>query len=182
MTVSPPITSEPLIQDLNGAAAAALVPVLSDILRDCVEGGASVNFLHPLAPEAAQAFWEGVAAEVRAGRRRLFVARDAQGPAGTVQLIPAPQPNQPHRAEIAKLLVHRRARGAGLGAALMRAAERAALAAGRTLLTLDTEADSAGERLYRRLGWTAFGTVPGYALTPDGRPWPARFFYKTLAA
>jgi GNAT superfamily N-acetyltransferase len=170
------------IRSINGTEAAALVPALSEILRDCVAGGASVNFLRPLPPEAAHAFWEGVAAEVAAGRRLLFLAEDAAGPAGTVQLVPAPQPNQPHRAEVAKLLVHRRARRAGQGAALMEAAEGAALAAGRTLLTLDTEAEGAAERLYRRLGWTPFGTVPGYALTPDGRPWPARFFYKNLAA
>lgn len=182
MNEPPPPPPNSRIRSVGAAEAAALVPALSEILRDCVAGGASVNFLSPLAPEVARGFWEGVAAEVAAGRRLLLVAEDAAGPAGTVQLVPAPQPNQPHRAEVAKLLVHRRARGQGLGAALMREAERAALAAGRTLLTLDTEAGSAGERLYRRLGWTAFGTVPGYALTPDGRPWPACFFYRQLVA
>jgi GNAT superfamily N-acetyltransferase len=158
-------------------------PDLAEILRDCVAGGASVHFRAPPPLPDALAFWRDVAAEVGAGRRLLFVAEDAAGAvSGTVQLLLAQPENQPHRAEIAKLLVHRRARGAGLATALMRAAEAAALRQGRTLLLLDTEAGSPAESLYRRLGWTGFGVVPDYALNPAGTPRPASFFYRRLAA
>ena len=160
-----------------------LLPALAEIMCDCVAGGAAVNFLAPLAPEASLAWWRGVLPDMLAGRRILLVAEDADGaPVGTVQLILAGQPNGAHRADVGKLLVHRRARGAGIGTALMRAVEAAAHAAGRTLLVLDTEAGSGAERLYRRLGWTAFGIVPGYALDTAGRPAAATFFHKPLGA
>ncbi|MGG5812579.1 N-acetyltransferase family protein [Falsiroseomonas sp. CW058] len=169
------------IRPVGGAEAATLVPALADILTDCVAGGASVGFMWPLARARAEAFWRGVAEDVATGARVLLLAEEAGGgPVGTVQLVPAPQENQPHRAEIAKMLVHRRARGRGTGAALMRAAEAAARARGRTLLVLDTEAGSAADRLYRRLGWTHLGTVPRYALMPDGSACPAAFFYRDL--
>jgi len=163
--------------------ADGLVPALAEILLDCVEGGASVGFMAPLARATAEAFWQGVAAGVAAGGRVLFVAEEAPGrPVGTVQLLLAPQENQPHRGEIAKMLVLRRARGRGLGSALLRAAEAEALARGRTLLLLDTDARSAAARMYRRLGWTHLGTVPRYALMPDGSDCPSAFFYKELGA
>jgi GNAT superfamily N-acetyltransferase len=171
------------IRRLSAEQATQLAPDLAEILRDCVAGGASVHFRTPPPLPRAIAFWQEVAAEVGAGRRILFVVEDAGGVvSGTVQLLLAQPENQPHRAEIAKLLVHRRARGSGLATALMQAAEAAALEHGKTLLLLDTEAGSAAERLYRKLGWTGFGVVPDYALDPAGTPRPASFFYRRLAA
>ena len=155
---------------------------LSRVLIDCVEGGSSVSFMHPLTPERADAFWRQVADDVAAGARALLVAEDDAGICGTVQLVLAMPENQPHRAELVKMLVHRRARRHGLGATLMRAAESTARECGRTLLVLDTVTDSAGERLYTRLGWQCLGVVPNYALMPDGAPCDATFFYRALEA
>ncbi len=155
---------------------------LSTLLIDCVEGGASVSFLAPLARDKAADFWRKVAAAVARGERCLLVAedRDDGSLAGTVQLVLDQPENQPHRADLAKMLVHPRARRLGLGAALMQAAEGAARAAGKTLLVLDTASDEA-ERLYARAGWTRVGVIPGYALLPDGRPCDTTYFYKRLA-
>ena len=153
---------------------------LADVLIDCVEGGASVSFMLPMTREKSLAFWRKVADGVARGERVLFVAEDAQGIAGTVQVILDLPENQPHRAEIAKMLVHRRARRQGAGAALMRAAEDAARRAGRTLLVLDT-GDATAARLYERLGWRAAGTVPRYALMPDGDECATTFYYRDLA-
>ncbi|KQP45648.1 acetyltransferase [Pseudorhodoferax sp. Leaf274] len=153
---------------------------LADLLIDCVEGGASVSFMHPLAPERAHAFWRSVAEGVARGERALLVAEDAQGIAGTVQLVLAQPENQPHRADLAKMLVHRRARRLGMGEALMRAAEAVALDCGKTLLVLDTVDGSDAERLYRRLGWQSCGVIPGYALWPQGGLCATHYFYRTL--
>jgi GNAT superfamily N-acetyltransferase len=155
---------------------------LADVLLDCVEGGASVSFMHPLTRERALAFWRRVAAGVAAGERALVVAEDAQGICGTVQLVLDVPENQPHRAEVAKMLVHRRARRHGLGAALMRAAESTARECGRTLLVLDTVTGGTAERLYARLGWMRVGVIPGYALMPDGAPCDTTVFYRQLGA
>ncbi len=155
---------------------------LANVLADCVEGGASVSFMHPLGHDRALAFWRRIADDVRVGKRALIVAEDDAGICGTVQLILDLPENQPHRAELVKMLVHRRARRRGLGETLMRAAEATALECGRTLLVLDTVTDSAGERLYARLGWQRFGVVPNYALMPDGAPSSATFFYRDLAS
>jgi GNAT superfamily N-acetyltransferase len=155
---------------------------LVDVLVDCVEGGASVSFMLPLTRERADAFWRNVAADVAAGARALLVAEDADGICGTVQLVLDLPENQPHRAELVKMLVHHRARRRGLGAALMRAAEAMALDCGRTLLVLDAVTGDAGERLYSRLGWTRVGVIPRYALRPDGRPCATTYFYRDLAA
>jgi GNAT superfamily N-acetyltransferase len=153
---------------------------LSDVLIDCVAGGASVSFMPPLTPQRASAFWRGVAASAACGERVLLVAEDAAGGIiGTVQLILALPENQPHRAEIAKMLVHRRARRHGVGAALLSAAEQAARDAHRTLLVLDTASGDA-ERLYARHGWQRCGQIPGYALFPDGRPCATTIFFKPL--
>jgi GNAT superfamily N-acetyltransferase len=145
-------------------------------------GGASIGFMAPLTREKADAFWWGVTESLEAGERILLVAEDQGSGAivGTVQVVLGQPENQPHRADVAKMLVHRRARRQGLGAALMRAAEDAARAAGKTLLVLDT-AGSDAERLCERLGWTRAGLVPGYALMPDGRPCDTTIFYKTIA-
>ena len=160
----------------------AELDALAQVLVDCVEGGASVSFMHPLSHDRALAFWQRIAQDVRDGKRALIVAEDDAGICGTVQLLLDVPENQPHRAELVKMLVHRRARRHGLGAALMRAAESTALECGRTLLVLDTVTDSAGERLYTRLGWQRLGVVPNYALMPDGAPCDATFFYRALDA
>ncbi len=153
---------------------------LADVLIDCVDGGASVSFMHPLLRDKAVAFWRGVAADAAGGGRVLIVARDAGGIVGTVQVIPASPENQPHRADVAKMLVHRRARRRGIGAALMHAAEEAARAAGKTLLVLDT-ASADAERLYARLGWTFVGVIPDYALWPQGGLCSTNLYYRKLS-
>jgi len=160
----------------------AELDALADVLVDCVEGGASVSFMPPFGHERAFAFWVRIASDVRHGKRALIVAEDDAGICGTVQLVLDLPENQPHRAELVKMLVHRRARRRGLGAALMRAAESTALECGRTLLVLDTVTESAGERLYTRLGWQRVGAIPDYALMPDGVMSSATFFYKNLDA
>lgn len=157
----------------------ATVTALADVLLDCVAGGASVGFLAPLARERAVAFWRRVADGVATGERIVLVAEDGGGICGTVQLVLATMENQPHRADLSKLLVHRRARRHGLGAALVHAAEDEARRRGRTLLVLDTATDGA-ERLYARLGWQRVGTIPGYALMPDGAPCDTRVYYREL--
>ena len=153
---------------------------LTGVLLDCVEGGASVSFMAPLTRERAEAFWRKVAAEVADGGRVVIVAEDAQGICGTVQLILDLPENQPHRADVAKMLVHRRARRLGLGAALMQEAEAAARDHGRMLLVLDTVSGSTAARLYERLGWMRAGEVPDYALYPGGGFCPTTFYYRDL--
>jgi GNAT superfamily N-acetyltransferase len=153
---------------------------LADVLIDCVAGGASVSFMHPLSRERAVVFWRGVAHGVAAGERALLVAEDAAGVCGTVQLVIEQPENQPHRAELSKMLVHRRARRQGLGAALMRAAEATARDCGKTLLVLDT-ASADAERLYERMGWTRVGVIPGYALLPHGGLCGTTVYYRNLA-
>ena len=153
---------------------------LADLLIDCVEGGASVSFMLPLARERALAFWRKVADGVARGERALLVAEDAEGLLGTVQLVLDQPENQPHRAEVSKMLVYRRARRRGIGELLMRAAEQQARERGKTLLVLDTSSPEA-ERLYARTGWTRVGSVPGFALLPRGEPCATTFFYLDLA-
>lgn len=155
---------------------------LVDVLVDCVDGGASVSFMRPFTRERATAFWRDVADGVESAKRVLLVAEDTRGICGTVQLIVDLPENQPHRADLAKMLVHRRARRQGLGAALMRAAEAAATASGKTLLVLDTVTGGDAERLYERLGWRRVGTIPDYALFPDGGFCATTVFYRTLGA
>jgi GNAT superfamily N-acetyltransferase len=153
---------------------------LADVLVDCVDGGASVSFMLPMTRAKALAFWRKVADGAARGERVLLVAADALGIVGTVQVILDQPENQPHRADVAKMLVHRRARRRGVGAALMRAAEDAARGAGKTLLVLDT-ADATAARLYARLGWQAAGTIPRYALLPAGGECATTYFYRSLA-
>jgi len=169
------------IRQLHALSPEALAQ-LAEVLVDCVVGGASVNFLWPLSAAEACAFWERLAPEVEAGTRVLLVAEQAGRIVGTVNLALCWQPNQPHRADVTKLLVARAARARGVGTQLMQAVERAALQAGRSLLTLDTESGSAGERLYERLGWTRLGVIPDFALATYGGLCDATFFYKALAA
>jgi GNAT superfamily N-acetyltransferase len=176
------MTAEPFTLRRLHAVGDAELEALADVLIDCVEGGASVSFMLPLTRERALAFWRRVADDVAAGRRALLVAEDDEGICGTVQLVLDLPENQPHRADLAKMLVHRRARRRGLGAALMRAAESMARDCGRTLLVLDTVTGDAGERLYARLGWTRVGVVPRFALMPDGAPCATTYFYRDLLA
>jgi GNAT superfamily N-acetyltransferase len=161
--------SEPQLEELAG------------VLMDCVEGGASVSFMHPLTRERALGFWRRVAQGVTAGERALLIAEDAQGLCGTVQLIFDLPENQPHRADLAKMLVHRRARRRGLGAALMRAAEATARECGKTLLVLDAVTGGDAARLYEHLGWQRVGDIPDYALFPRGGLCSTTVYYRNLA-
>ena len=170
------------IRPLDADEAQARLPELAGLLVDAVAGGASVNFLAGLTPAAAEAFWRSQLPGLAHGERHLLVALDADGALlGTVVLTLAAQPNAPHRAEIGKMLVHRRARRQGIGRRLLAAAEALAGRLDRTLLLLDTEAGSAGERLYRACGWVAVGVVPDHALRPDGTPAATTMFYRSLA-
>jgi GNAT superfamily N-acetyltransferase len=153
---------------------------LSDLLLDCVEGGASVGFMLPLARERALAFWRGVADGVNVGKRAILVAEDEQGICGTVQLVLDLPDNQPHRADLVKMLVHRRARRKGLAAALLTAAEATARERGKTLLVLDAVTDGDAARLYARMGWVRVGDVPNFALMPDGAACSTTYFYRDL--
>jgi ribosomal protein S18 acetylase RimI-like enzyme len=158
-----------------------LVSMLADVLIDCVEGGASVSFMWPLSRSKALAFWQGVIEAVGRGERILVVAEDAGGEVvGSVQVALNVPENQPHRGDLCKMLVHRRARRLGLGAALLRAAENAAREAGRTLLVLDAVTGGDAERLYSRSGWQRVGVIPGYALFPNGGFCDTTYLYKAL--
>ena len=159
------------------------VQELAALLIDCVEGGASVSFMLPLTRERAQAFWQRVAQSVHNGERALLVAEDEHGAiVGTVQLVLDQPENQPHRADVAKMLVHRRARRQGLGAQLMCVAEDTARDCGKTLLVLDTVTGGDAERLYTRLGWQRVGSIPDYALWPQGGLCATTYFYRQVAA
>jgi GNAT superfamily N-acetyltransferase len=168
------------IEELTQVDSSALEE-LAGVLRDCVEGGASVGFMLPLSRSHALEFWTRVAGHVQAGRRVLLVARDGQGICGTVQLILDLPDNQPHRADVAKMQVHRRARRRGLGAALMRAAEAAARRLGRHLLVLDAVTGGDAARLYERLGWIRVGDIPGYALWPQGGLCSTTYYFRDLS-
>lgn len=153
------------------------------MLVDCVDGNAGVSFMAPMTPEKARSFWQRALQSLARGERIVLVARDAGGGRidGTVQVVLDLPENQPHRGDVAKLLVHRRARRRGIASALMREAEAAARRAGRTLLVLDTVTGGAAEALYAELGWVKVGVIPGYALLPDGAPSATTVFYKNVA-
>ena len=153
---------------------------LCDVLIDCVEGGASVNFMWPMTRAKAERYWEAVAASLSRGERAVVVAEDDRGRImGTAQAVWADAENQPHRADISKMLVSRNARRHGVGALVLAAAERAAFAAGRTLLVLDTASPEA-ERMYERGGWQRVGVVPDYAMWPQGGFCDTVFFWKRI--
>jgi GNAT superfamily N-acetyltransferase len=156
------------------------VDALADLLVDSVNDGASVGFMHPLEKAKAVAFWRRVADGVAAGDRAFLIAEDESGIVGTVHLVLALPENQPHRADLTKMLVHPRARRRGLGAALMAAAEEMARDCGRTLLVLDTVTGSDADRLYARLGWIRVGEIPDFALLSHGGLWGTMVFYKKL--
>jgi GNAT superfamily N-acetyltransferase len=162
------------------AASESELRGLADVLIDCVEGGASVSFMHPLPLSKALDFWRRAAEGAMRGERALLVAEDSSGVIGTVQLLFDQPENQPHRADLSKMLVHRRARKRGVGEALLRAAEDVGRACGKSLLVLDTASGDA-ERLYAKLGWRRCGVIPGYALLPHGGLCDTTVFYRTLS-
>jgi GNAT superfamily N-acetyltransferase len=165
---------------VDATSLEALRPRLGEILIACVHDGASIGFLEPLEPADADAFWQRIERAVADGRCILFAAAEADGTVvGTVQLDVDTLPNQPHRATVSKLLVHPDARRRGVGEALMAGLERAAVDAGRWLLTLDTATDAAA-RLYERMGWALAGDIPDYALNPDGTLTATSFYWKKL--
>ena len=168
------------IRRLGQTEVHAQLDGLAAVLVDCVAGGASVSYLSPFSHEDARAAFDAFAVEVEQGRRLLLAAFANGEVVGTVQVILALPPNQPHRAEIAKLLVHRSARRRGIAELLMERAEAEARAEGKTLLVLDTVTGDKAERLYERLGWTRVGVIPGYALYPDGKRCDTTIFWKAL--
>jgi GNAT superfamily N-acetyltransferase len=168
------------IRALEPNAVDAAASALASVLLDCVEGGASVSFMADLTRDQAEAFWRCAASEARVDGRAVLVAEDGEGVVGVVEVTPAWADNQPHRADIAKMLVHRRARRRGLAEALLRAAEAAAADMAKTLLVLDTVTGGDAERLYARAGWTAVGVIPDYALFPDGRYCNTTVFWKRV--
>lgn len=174
------MTEAVAIEILDATATEAAIPVLAEILRDCVANGASVGFMDWNTAADYERFWRDVMAGVASGQIILFATRNAEGIVGTAQLHLIGKPNQPHRAEIAKVLVHSSARRQGIGEALMRRAEATAREKGRDLLVLDTDEHGAARRLYNRLGWTELGTIPRFALMPDGADCGSTFFYKSL--
>jgi len=172
---------KPRVRRLESVTESELAGLI-DVLVDCVEGGASVNFMLPMTRTKAETYWRTVVASLGRRERALVVAEDEYGEiVGTAQAIWAPQENQPHRADLSKMLVRRSARRRGVGALVLAEAERAAFEAGRTLLVLDT-ASAEAERLYERNGWQRVGTVPRFALLPDGPFCSTVLFYKDLAA
>jgi GNAT superfamily N-acetyltransferase len=168
------------VRRLDAAASAAAVPALSRILIDCVDGGASVSFMPPMTEEKATRFWTAVAEGVARGERVLLVAEMDGEIVGTVQLVLALPENQPHRADVAKMLVHRSARRRGIAQRLMESVDTAARQEGKTLLVLDAVTDGDAARLYARVGWRRVGDIPNFALMPDGAPCSTTYFYKPL--
>lgn len=173
----------PTLRRLSPDETPDRLPELAALTVAVVHAGASVSFLAPLSQERASAFWAHTAAQEARGGAHLFVA-ERQGPVprivGTTLLVTELPENQPHRADLAKVMVHPEARRAGLAAALVSAAEAHAHALGKTLLVLDTVTGSPAERLYQRLGWQRVGTIPHYALMPDGTPCDTTYYYKRL--
>ena len=167
------------IVELDAAGVEAAIVELAEVLADCVNGGASVNFMLPYETADAVLFFRKVIAAMQRGEIVLLTAKLGGRIVGTVQLGLDTPPNQPHRGEVKKLLVHRAARNRGVGAALMQRIEDIAKQHGRTLLVLDTASDSA-ERLYERGGWQRLGTIPDYAMWPQGGFCDAVIFWKRL--
>jgi GNAT superfamily N-acetyltransferase len=165
---------------LNAPVPEGALAELAAVLVDCVDGGASVSFMEPFSQEDGLTFFRKVAASVAAGETVLLVAKLDGRIVGTVQLGLDTPPNQPHRADLKKMLVHRSARGRGIGAALMAGIEAEAKRRGRWLLVLDTVPGENGYRLYKRAGWTESGVIPNYALFPDGRLCDTAVFWKRL--
>ncbi len=169
------------VRRLAGGEARAQLDGLAAVLRDCVEGGASVSYMAPFSDTDARVAFEGFVQEAEQGRRLIVAAFDDGELVGTVQVILALPPNQPHRGEIAKLLVHRSARRRGIARLLMERAEEEARVEGKSLLVLDTVTGDPAERLYASMGWNRVGVIPNFALYPDGRPCATTYFWKAVA-
>ena len=169
------------VRRLSASEGRENLGALADVLVDCVEGGASVSFMTPFPKSVAEEFFEKILGEVETGGRILLAAFDGSQLVGTVQIVTALPANQPHRADVAKLLVLRSARGRGVATLLMRSAEECARECHKTLLVLDTVTGGDAERLYQRLGWTKAGVIPNYALYPDGRFCDTTIFWKQLS-
>jgi len=168
------------IRRLGPAEARSELDGLAAVLADCVQAGASVGYMSPFSHEDAREAFAGFVAEAEQGRRLILAAYADGGLVGTVQVVVALMPNQPHRGEIAKMLVHRSARRRGIAQRLMERAEQEAKAEGKTLLVLDAVTDGDAARLYARLGWTTVGVVPNFALYPDGRFCDTTYFFKAI--
>ncbi|MEJ1970723.1 MAG: GNAT family N-acetyltransferase [Rhizomicrobium sp.] len=177
------VAAAPVIEELHAdpKAVRAVLPDLAGVLADCVAGGASVGFMAGFGLAEAALYFKSVFDDVAKGNVILLGARQGRRIVGTVQLGLATMPNQPHRADVKKLLVHRAARGQGVAAALMKAVEKTARREGRRILVLDTVTGSPADRLYTRLGWQRVGAVPDYALWPDGSYCETTYFYKKVA-
>ena len=169
------------IRQLNAAEGRQYLGALAEVLLDCVKGGASVSFMASFSKADAASFFEKVIEEVQHGNRILLAAFIDEALVGTVQIVTAMPPNQPHRADVAKLLVRRSARGQGVAKLLMKHVEEASRLAGKTVLVLDTATGDVAEKLYIRLGWTRVGVIPRYALYPDGTWCDTTLFFKQLA-
>ena len=169
------------IEVIESAAYDAAIPGLGALLKDAVDGGASVNFVSGVTQLQTEGWWSGRSARVADGTITVFVARDGDGRiVGSTLLERSVNPNSPHRAEIGKVIVDRSMRRQGVASALMRAAEDLARAEGRWMLILDTVTGSPAAALYESLGWVTVGTIPGYALNTDGVPEAATYYYKDL--
>jgi GNAT superfamily N-acetyltransferase len=168
------------IRRLGPVEASAYLDGLAAVLADCVQGGASVGYMAPFSHADARAAFEGFVGDAAHGRRVVLAAFDKGDVVGTVQVVLALPPNQPHRGEIAKLLVRRSARRRGIARLLMERAEAEARAEGKTLLVLDTVTGDPAESLYETMGWSRVGVIPGYALYPDGRSCATTVFWKAL--
>lgn len=168
------------IKRLSADETLRAASALGAVLKDCVDGGASVSFMAGLTLDEATAFWARAAAAQAGDGRAVLAAEDDEGLFGVVQVIAAGMPNQPHRGDVAKMLVHRRGRRRGVAQALLAAAEDAGRGLGLTLLVLDTVTGGEAERLYARLGWERVGVIPNYALTPDGELCSTTYFYKLI--
>ncbi len=170
----------PTIRIVSAEEAKSILPDLCEVLSDCVNGGASVGFMLPFTPQDGADYWQGVIDSVDAGHIILAVADVDGRTVGTVQIGLAQKPNQPHRGDLMKLLVHRSARGQGLSRALVAAVEAEAVKQGRTLLVLDTATGSEAEAIYPRFGWQRVGVIPDYALWPQGGYCSTTLFYKQV--
>lgn len=168
-----------MIEALSRPASTADLDQLAELLADAVNSGAGVSFMLPFSVDTAREWWR-LTLEQADARAIVLVARDDGGIVGSVQMHPAWAPNQPHRADVAKLLVHRRGRRRGIGSALMAELETRARAAGFTLLTLDTVRAEPAEHLYTAAGWQRVGVIPNYALSPGGSLCDTVVFYKDL--
>jgi GNAT superfamily N-acetyltransferase len=170
-----------MIRLFDPAGDAGLLPGLAAMMVEAVAGGASISFMAGFSQPESLAWWQARSDAAAAGSLMILIASDGAGVAGTVSLVPATEPNQPHRADVAKMMVAQRARRHGVGAALLAAVEALALAHGRTTLVLDTISGSAAARLYERCGWRKVGDIPAYALLPDGAMAPTTYYCKILA-